>query len=77
MKGDFFGEVDFIFPAKQHQMDVDQMIDRINDQNFNLVRFFTVQAIKDCHMLTIDISNLGRMHKQFNSQFRKLFRDTT
>jgi len=31
MKGDFFGEIDFIFPAKQHQMDVDQMIDRIND----------------------------------------------
>lgn len=42
MEGDYFGEIDFIFPARQHQMDIDEMIDKINDVNFNLSRFFTV-----------------------------------
>ena len=72
--GSYFGEIDFVVPAKTHGISIEQMIDSINQQNFNLVRQFTVQALEDCIFLTIDIKNLQRMLKQFNAQFKKLFK---
>ena len=40
--GEFFGEIDFIVPAGEHGIKVEEMIDQINKKNFNLVRQFTV-----------------------------------
>ena len=36
--GEFFGEIDFIVPAGEHGIKVEEMIDQMNKKNFNLVR---------------------------------------
>ena len=50
------------------------MVEKINIMNFYMVRQFTVQAIQDTTMLTLSLSNIQRMQKQFNAQFNKLFK---
>ena len=43
-KGDYFGEVDFIFPALDMDLEIHEMIDQINktSNTFNLIRNFSV-----------------------------------
>ena len=65
LKGDFFGEIDFIFPAQQKKMTISEMFQRLNEQSFtyNMVRHFTVKALQDCNLLTLSIPNLVRMQR--------------
>jgi hypothetical protein len=43
-KGDYFGEIDFIFPAMDLNLEIHEMIDGINttSNTFNLIRNFSV-----------------------------------
>ena len=66
-KSDYFGEVDLVVAAKDRGMKVEEMFETMHKTNFNLTRQFTVQAIQNCKFLTMSLSNLSRMHKQFNS----------
>ena len=75
MNGDHFGEIDFYISAKEQDMTIAEMMDKLNIVKFNMVRQFTIQAIRDSYYLTMNISNIQRMHKQFNSQFKDLFRN--
>lgn len=63
LKGDFFGEIDFVVAARENDISVEEIIDRINIAKINLVRQFTIQAIEDSVFLTMTISNLQRMQK--------------
>ena len=38
MKSDYFGEIDFVVPAREHGLEVEQMLENINAMNFNLSR---------------------------------------
>ena len=49
------------------------MIQKINDEKFNLVRQYTVKAITDCYFLNLSLPNIARMQKQFKDQFDQLF----
>ena len=74
-QGDFFGEIDLVFAAQDKVMSIDEMIEYLSIQNdFNLQRVFTVQAIEDCTLLSLSMQNLQRMQKQFNSEFVNLFK---
>lgn len=45
-KSDYFGEIDFVVPAKEYGIEVENIFDKINvDNYFNLTRQFTVQAV--------------------------------
>lgn len=37
-KSDFFGEIDFVVPAKEQHIEVENLFDKINIDNFNLIR---------------------------------------
>ena len=58
MKSDYFGEIDFVVPAREHGLKVEEMVEQINTNNFNLTRQFTVQSIEDSTFLSINIKNL-------------------
>lgn len=73
MRGDHFGEIDFVFPAAEAEIEIHDMITSAKEKQFNLVRYFTAQALQDTFLLKLDMPNLSRLHKQFNSQFSKLF----
>lgn len=75
MNGDHFGEIDFFISAKEQEMTIAEMMDNLNCMKFNLVRQFTIQAIRDSNYLTMSITNIQRMHKQFSSQFKELFKN--
>lgn len=38
LKGDNFGEVDFVFPAQQKKISISEMFQKLNEESFNLVR---------------------------------------
>jgi hypothetical protein len=40
--GDFFGDMDFVISASEHLMTIDEMIENLNCNDFNLCRQFTV-----------------------------------
>jgi len=63
MNGDHFGEIDFYISAKEQDMTIAEMMDKLNIVKFNMVRQFTIQAIRDSYYLTMNISNIQRMHK--------------
>ena len=58
MVGDHFGEIDFFISAKEQQMEIEEMMDNLNVKKFNMVRQFTIQAIRDSNYLTMSIKNL-------------------
>lgn len=41
-KGDQFGEIDFVVASGPHNFSVEEMVEKINIMNFNMVRQFTV-----------------------------------
>lgn len=58
-QGDHFGEIDLVFAAQDKLMPLDLMIEYMTYQNeFNLQRVFTVQAIEDCTLLSLSTQNL-------------------
>lgn len=56
--GSLFGEIDFVGAAKENQMTIEDLICNYKSKNLNLVRQFTIQAIKDTSFLTITLKNL-------------------
>jgi len=58
MNGDHFGEIDFYISAKEQNMNIGEMMEKLNIVKFNLVRQFTVQAIRDSFYLTMSIANI-------------------
>ena len=72
--GSYFGEIDCFVACGEHLMSCEEMFENLNAKNFNLVRQFTIQAIDGCQMLSLSLKNLQRMQKQFNAQFKRLFK---
>ena len=43
-KGDYFGDIDYVFEAKKNGLEINDMIKLLNteSQKLNLIRYFTV-----------------------------------
>lgn len=71
---DTFGDIDFVVASGDQEMNIEEMFENINTVTFNMVRQFTVQALENTTLLTLSIKNIKRMQKQFNAQFKRLFK---
>ena len=72
-KGDRFGDIDFIMSAMQVEKTIDEIFEMLVNDKVSLIRHFTVQSICDTTLLSISVSDMNRMAKQFNDQFQELF----
>jgi hypothetical protein len=64
-----FGDIDFIASGKANGLDIKDIVEQMESSKLTLVRYFTVMSIKESRLMTINIENLHRMSKAFNSEF--------
>jgi len=69
MEGDDFGQADIIGCALENDQDIEAVL-KVTEL---LVRQFTVQALVDCELFTLNISCLGRMRQEFIEAFLQIF----
>ena len=62
-QGDFFGEIDIVFESQEKMISVDHMIQNLSQVTFNMQRYFTIQAIQNCTLLSLSLLNLQRMQR--------------
>ena len=62
--GDTFGDIDIIASAREAHTDLQGAFYQLEENNpINLVRYFTVQTIKETCLMQMNIQNLHRMSK--------------